>query len=965
MIRRPAAALAALMTAMAGLAAGVLPAVPVLATETGVEPASAFELDLGGYRFDPLQSVPASTRAALAATPDLRIVQFIGPTRPEWLSALEHEGVRVLQYIHPYTYVVWAGREALGRAAQRPEIRWSGDFVAEFRVGPADRSLDATPRPTMALLSRHADIDAVRAALRATGARIDFIEPLNTRFSIAQFTVAGDRYLEVASVPGIYAVQDIEPLTEEQMMRGEMSNQSVVGAHGAAPTYTITPGYESWLAGAGYDGTGVIVGIVDGGTLMTHQDLVGQGSPCVAGGGALTSCTAGSSDHGTHVGAAVAGTGASNAQLGGFLRGQGVAPGAKLVSQRYGPFLGGGGPGGMAANAMLTIYRESALGNAVLTNNSWGPTSTPQGYDIPTQQIDIISRDALADMPGSQPVLPVWSIMNGYGDAGGACAPASVGSPDEAKNLFAIGSTSLQNGSGAQLAGIFNVSSNSAHGNACDGRRIPHMVAPGCNTDSAGNGTSSYGLSCGTSMASPVVSGAVALFIEKYRDAHEGVTPSPALVKAAFTAAARNLQGFQNADGGVMGHRPDRFQGYGRLDLDAVINPDTAVYFFDQATVFTASGQDWLQSVVADDPTRPIQVMLAWTDAPGHGLGGTTPAWVNDLNLTVVAGQGVYYGNVIGADGWSATGGNWDDRNNLEGVFLSPEQHGGSVLISVNAANIAADALDPHAPGMPRQDFALACYNCSLGDGFLVQLMPTAASICAPDEATTDVKVTGVGGFDQPVALGASNLPGAATASFSPAIVGPLPANSTLTIGNTASVPTGTYAIAIEGSAGGQTVSAPFHLTVAASAPTAPILLSPAPGSANVALAPTFSWDSVPGAANYRLEVATDASFTNVLIEETVPGTSFTPTGSLDPTTVHYWRVSAGNGCGDSIPSMSPASPPPRRSAGPAALPFPTAMPPASMPTSTSARRHGSRPCASACATPTTGLVTPASSCRK
>jgi hypothetical protein len=30
------------MAAMAGLAAGVLPAVPVLATETGVEPASAF-----------------------------------------------------------------------------------------------------------------------------------------------------------------------------------------------------------------------------------------------------------------------------------------------------------------------------------------------------------------------------------------------------------------------------------------------------------------------------------------------------------------------------------------------------------------------------------------------------------------------------------------------------------------------------------------------------------------------------------------------------------------------------------------------------------------------------------------------------------------------------------------------------------------------------------------------------------
>src|SRR5690606_208300 len=134
-----------------------------------------------------------------------------------------------------------------------------------------------------------------------------------------------------------------------------------------------------------------------------------------------------------------------------------------------------------------TIFRESALSNAVITNNSWGPTGSPQGYDIPTQQIDIIARDALPEAAGQQPIIPIWSIMNGNGDSNGACAPASVGSPDEAKNLFAVGSTALQGGGGAQQSGIFNVSSNSAHGNACDGRRIPHIVAPGCSTDSATN----------------------------------------------------------------------------------------------------------------------------------------------------------------------------------------------------------------------------------------------------------------------------------------------------------------------------------------------------------------------------------------------------------------------------------------------------------------------------------------------
>jgi uncharacterized repeat protein (TIGR01451 family) len=202
------------------------------------------------------------------------------------------------------------------------------------------------------------------------------------------------------------------------------------------------------------------------------------------------------------------------------------------------------------------------------------------------------------------------------------------------------------------------------------------------------------------------------VFIEKYRDENADATPSPALIKAAFTAAAQNLQGFRNADNAVMGHRPDRFQGYGRIDLDAVANPAQAVVYIDQDTVFDDSGQSWTTTLAAADPTQPVRIMLAWTDAKGHGLGGATPAWVNNLDLVVDGAGGSFRGNVIGADGWSATGGSADDRNNLEGVFLTPAQHGGSVAISVLASNVAADALNPFVPGDPAQDFALACYNC-------------------------------------------------------------------------------------------------------------------------------------------------------------------------------------------------------------------------------------------------------------
>ncbi|MEO8010890.1 MAG: S8 family serine peptidase, partial [Dokdonella sp.] len=374
----------------------------------------------------------------------------------------------------------------------------------------------------------------------------------------------------------------------------------------------------------------------------------------------------------------------------------------------------GAGPGSMIANGMLTIYKESSLSNAVLTNNSWGPTGSPQGYDIPTQQIDMVIRDANPDIVGNQQVQNVWSIMNGGGDGNGACSPSSLGSPDEAKNLFAVGSTGMQTGGGAQVAQIFSVSSNSAHGNACDGRRVPNIVAPGCSTDSAtGGSNTAFGFLCGTSMASPVVTGAAAVFVEKFRDENDGATPSPAMIKAALTAVAKDLQGFNDAEGRVMGHRPDRFQGYGRLDLDAVVNSADEVVQVDQTVVLATTGNSWTHTVTAADPTRPVRIMLAWTDAKGHGLGGSSPAWVNNLDLAVSSDAVSYRGNVIGSDGWSASGGSADAINNLEGIFLSPAQIDGLIEISVLAANIAADALNPYVPGSPQQDFALVCYNCA------------------------------------------------------------------------------------------------------------------------------------------------------------------------------------------------------------------------------------------------------------
>lgn len=853
-----------------------------------------FELELGGQRFDPLEMTsPAASRTA-DPQGDFHIVQFKGPVRAAWLRKLRASGVEVVQPLHPFSYVIWARAAPAGAVASLPDVRWSGLMRSEWKVPPGQRFSQPGARPTMALASAHVDENLLRGELRSFG-HVHAITPLNRHYRIVHLDVDRRDYSLIAEIPGIYTVQHIPP---EAAPRGEMSQQSVVGAIDGSGA--VLPGYATWLNDTGYDGSGITIGVVDGRVRTTHQDLADRIEPCT---GTNGSCASASSDnHGTHVAGAIAGTGATGALLNGFLRGQGVAPGAGIVSQLWEPFFDPSGPGSMVPDGMLSIYQDAATSGAILTNNSWGPTGSPQGYDIPTQQIDFISRDADPDTLGNQPILAVWSIMNGGGDAAGACAPSSLGSPDEAKNLFAVGSTRLQNTDGTQHPDVFSISANSAHGPACDGRRVPHIVAPGCYTDSttsSGDSTHSAGF-CGTSMASPVVSGAIAVWAQKYL-AQTGANPSPALIKAVFTAAARNLEGETNADGGVMGHRPDRFQGYGRIDLETVMNHGLEVFTHDQGAVFDTVGQVWSLPVDAVDPSEPIRIVLAWTDAPGHGLGGSTPAWVNNLDLSVDAGGGTYYGNVIGSDGWSEPGGTADGMNNLEGIFLSPAQHGGAVAISVTAADLAGDALSPYDPADPSQDFALACYNCLATDpGFTVAIVPELLGACIPDTGSSgyaiDISLDAIGSYSGSVSLSASGAPAGVSSTISPTSIS-VPGSSNWTLSVSDSAAPGSTTLSLEGDGGIMQHTAELALTLDTFLDSSPALVGPADGESDLPPTTAFEWNALPDADEYRIQIATDSGFNTVIADATISATTFTPPSGLALSTEYFWRVQGVNHC--------------------------------------------------------------------
>jgi hypothetical protein len=705
-----------------------------------------FTLRLGEQSFDPARGVPLlppGWDTVRADGPDFRLVQFAGPSRAEWLANLEDSGLEIVQYIHPFTYIVYGRADALETVASNSAIRWAGPFAPAYRVLPQWRNLPDHSHDVTVLLYRGADADAAVQAIEDLGGRLDRRAVLNHVFEVAGFEMSGGLLQAAAQVPGVYS---IKPVPTDGGLRGEMSDQ--VCANNVDENNLAFPGYLSWLAEVGVDGNGVIMANVDGGVQNNHPDLIDRLIACTGqtcGGGAT-------SGHGTHTAGIMAADGSSGVlDSYGFLRGLGIAPGANLVEQVYSPYF-------TWPDGMLLLMTESYANGASLSGNSWGPSGSPQGYDDDTMQVDIGSRDTDPDTPGDQPLLFVLSIMNGNGGT------SSQGTPDEAKNIFTIGSTKMQNSNGSQILDIDDLSSNSAHGPCLDGRKIPHLVAPGCRVDSSWSG-SGYSLACGTSMASPHVSGAAGLFIEYYRNLPDYTAdPSPAMIKAAFLPVAHDLAGNQDADGGTMGHPFDNKQGWGRMDLPAVVDPQVEVRYFDNPVILDNTGEEWSEDISAADPTKPIRVMLVWTDAPGHGLGGSTPAWNNDLDLVVESLTETYLGNNFGSEGWSELGGSADDRNNTEGVFIGPTASG-VYNIRVVASNINSDGL-PNSGDSTDQDFAVACYNCGPGG----PQPPNANDAEASTDMNTPVMITLQADDD--------GLPEPATLDY---IITALPANGTLT----------------------------------------------------------------------------------------------------------------------------------------------------------------------------------------
>lgn len=99
--------------------------------------------------------------------------------------------------------------------------------------------------------------------------------------------------------------------------------------------------------------------------------------------------------------------------------------------------------------------------------------------------------------------------------------------------------------------------------------------------------------------------------------------------------------------------------------------------------------------------------------------------------------------------------------------------------------------------------------------------------------------------------------------------------------------------------------SAVWNFTTALNPPPAPSLVSPANNAACVSLTPLLDWSDAAGATSYNVQVATDAAFTNIIINITgLTASQYSVPSPLVNNTQYYWKAAAVNSGGTTWSSV-------------------------------------------------------------
>ncbi len=725
------------LVAACALLSGAAPAVAAAGTPAGV--------DLQGRVVNPAAEQSADrAQGQDVADPgaQLVVVRFRGAPQDAWRAALAATGVRIVTYLAEDAYLV---RADPGQAAALDAYTSTAPEVASAFV------LDAADKlpPRFPVRGRvHVAVQTLTGADGASArtAAVDAGTPTQPALGAGPYRtlrldLPAGAARALAADPGVVAIEADGAPRELDERQGLIMES---GALAAGPGAGYLAAHDALLYGPEEtpETLPFVVDIADS-AFADGTDDPADADFHVDGDGDLADRVAyvhkatddasdpvadqGCDGHGTLNASILAGHGDVEADAAGFRYGLGIEPRARIGGTTIFTCGGDYDTNGRSLSSLVADgYLASGPGydGARVGSNSWGDTGARGAYTATAQTYDALVRDAVPAQPGAQEIVEVFAAGNDGPDAGSLAAPGT------AKNVISVGASENVHPFGTDACSTTDGEADdpedlavfSSRGPTADGRRKPDLVAPGTHvagrswreTGSGSDGRGVCGVtvnggtfpgalrytaSSGTSHSAPAVAGLAAAARAAFRRA-VGTWPSAAMVKAML------IDGTQALTGDGAGSAPNDVQGYGLARLAGATTAGR--WFSDQDLQFSDSGQAAERVVGVTDPGRSLQATLVWTDAPGPLLGA---AYVNDLDLEIVADGQVYRGNHL-ADGVSTPGGAPDERNNVERIVL-PAGLTGELEVRVRATTIAGDGV-PGDVDPTDQDLALILTNADV-----------------------------------------------------------------------------------------------------------------------------------------------------------------------------------------------------------------------------------------------------------
>lgn len=699
-----------------------------------------YRIPMAGGEADPLAKAPRAATAAHRAAPGESldvgphhyIVQFVGPIKPAWLTAVRRSGATIRNPFGGFAYVVRADQATVDKLRALTVVRWVGHLAHADRVasnlGSAERATPVPlPRrkavPGALVAETFGPEDVPRVATAARGLGFSVLHADKQARAITLEYRGADMREKVSQLSAVHGVRFIRervlPRTSNNIATGIMHN-----------AFTATNANGPHLAGSGEIVAVCDTGLDTGDASTIHPDFAGRvlaiksypitpdWSSFITNPGANDGPADFDSGHGTHVAGSVLGDGTASRNGPALIRGH--AHKARLVFQAIEqemkwkpnapPELSGDRYilAGIPTN-MKPLFQFAYDQGARIHSNSWGG-GDPGAYDRQCEQFDdFVWRH--------KDFCFIISAGNDGTDkdGDGKINPTSVTSPGTAKNCITVGACeNLRTEFNAEKYGDWwpkdfpvapfrsdpmannaeRVVAFSSRGPTVDGRTKPDVVAPGTfilSTRSSRIAPNNFAWAAyppnksayfhmgGTSMATPLTAGAVALMREFLRTTRGLASPSAAMLKALLIAGAQRLPGTSAASDVL-----DSDQGYGRVDLDRSLK--SVLLTTEGAALRT--GQRSSNSLAVASTGKTLRIVLAYSDFPGERL-------VNNLNLIVTDPTGKWY---VGNQRTAATSDvTMDSTSNVELVQVANAKKG-AWAIDVVASNVASGP----------QDFAVA-----------------------------------------------------------------------------------------------------------------------------------------------------------------------------------------------------------------------------------------------------------------